>query len=535
MTAVQQLSALPLVHAFGWTLIHFCWQGGLVAIILACGLGLIPLRFSRLRYAIACAAMAIMLALPLFTFCILAANTQEFAISAAASGSSHAISGSFDQPAEPWITQCERILNQWLPAVIGFWLAGVLVLVCRLNLGLLATKKIKSLAVETAPAEIEHVMRALLTRLGIQRAVGLLHSTRVQAPSVIGWLRPAILLPVGCMAGLSTLQVEAILAHELAHIRRHDYLVSLFQSLVETLLFYHPAVWWVSNQIRREREHCCDDLAVTVCGDRLAYAKALALLEQRRGPIPAGAFGATGGVLKMRIARLLGLKQQPDFPRTPAVILLVLVLTTAGLAAWGSARAQSTDLQRSSTPSQSPSSGSSADSHRSASHRGTPVRVRSLTIESADLPADDRLQIVHAYRGGTYPLQELLQLIRQDLRSQGYAFATVQILEPSAAPSGPPPQPVDVSARVSAGAKYRFGGISIEGAHAFSQKTIQQQFPIQPGDLFNATAIGKGLDGLKKLYASKGYVNFGAIVNAKRNDVNHTITLVLDFREGKTQ
>jgi beta-lactamase regulating signal transducer with metallopeptidase domain len=83
---------------------------------------------------------------------------------------------------------------------------------------------------------------------------------------VIGWLKPAILLPVGCMAGMSLLQIEAILAHELAHIRRHDYLVSLFQSVVETLLFYHPAVWWVSSQIRREREHCCDDLAVAVSG-----------------------------------------------------------------------------------------------------------------------------------------------------------------------------------------------------------------------------------------------------------------------------
>lgn len=529
MTAVQQLSALPPVHALGWTLIDFCWQGGVIAIILACALSFIPSRFSRLRYATVCAAMAIMLAMPAITFCILAANTQPLASGAGAGGARLAISNSFDQPAEPWIIQFERILNQLLPAVIGFWFAGVVVLACRLNLGLVATKRMKSLAVETAPPEVEQVLRALRIRLGIERAVKLLHSARVQAPSVIGWLKPAILLPVGCMTGLSTLQIEAVLTHELAHIRRHDYLVSLFQSLAETLLFYHPAVWWVSNQIRREREHCCDDLAVATCGDRLAYARALALLEQRRSPIPAGAFGATGGVLKMRIARLLGLKQPPVIPRTPAAMLLVLVLATAGLAAWGCAWAQSAAVS-----SQSSSPRPPADSGRSASHQGTPVYVRSLTIASADVPEADRLEIVHAYQGGTYPLQELLQLIRQHLRNQGYAFATVRFLEPSTTPPGPPPQPVDISAQVAAGAIYRLGGISIENAHAFSQKAILQQFPIRPGDVFNATLVAKGLDGLKKLYKSKGYGNFGAIVNAKRNDADHTITLFLDIREGKT-
>src|SRR5206468_7510728 len=110
----------------------------------------------------------------------------------------------------------------------------------------------------------------------------LVKSGLVQVPIVIGCLRPVILLPAGTLSGLTPAQLEAILAHELAHVRRHDYLVNAAQCVLETLMFYHPVVWWISHCIREEREHCCDDLVVQVCGDRLAYAKALASLEGSR-------------------------------------------------------------------------------------------------------------------------------------------------------------------------------------------------------------------------------------------------------------
>jgi beta-lactamase regulating signal transducer with metallopeptidase domain len=478
--------------------------------------------------------MVFMVMLSAITFCMLETNTQpqQFAI-AVAEDFGHALNNSFGQSAGPWTVRFERVLNQSLPAVIGFWFAGVLFLLCRLNLGLMATRKMKYLAVESTSADPQRVLRALRTRLGIQRTVKLLNSARVQAPIMIGWLKPAILLPVGCMAGLSTLQVEAVLAHELAHIRRHDYLVNLFQSVMETVLFYHPAVWWVSSQIRREREHCCDDLAVAVCGDRLAYAKALSFLEERRSPVPAGAFGSTGGVLKMRIARLLGLNQPPVFPRTPALILLVLAAATAGVAVWGSARAQSMPSQEETTSKQGSSAKSPINSQSAVSPADTPVQVRSLTINSVDLPESDRVEIVRAYQGGTYTLQELMERIRQNVLDRGYLGATVKSLPPASAPAGQPPQPMDISIQISAGAQYTLSGFSIEGVQAFSQDEIIQQFPLHPGDRFSATSIFKGLDGLKKLYRSKGYVNFGAIPRLQMDDVRHTVTLILDIKEGK--
>jgi TonB family protein len=168
-----------------------------------------------------------------------------------------------------------------------------------------------------------------------------MHSALVEAPTVIGWLRPVVLIPASCLTGLSTMQIEAILAHELAHIRRHDYLVSVLQSVIETLLFYHPAVWWVSKQIRRERECCCDELAVAVGGDRLAYARALSLLEERRSFYPEVALGANGGVLKMRIKRLLGCKEDAAVSQFAAFTVLAILVVVAGSYGLTMARAES--------------------------------------------------------------------------------------------------------------------------------------------------------------------------------------------------
>ena len=146
--------------------------------------------------------------------------------------------------------------------------------------------------VRTAPVAEQWQMAAvrLSRRLHIATPVKLLESTLVDVPTVIGWLKPVMLLPASALAGLAPAQLEAIFAHELAHVRRHDYLVNLLQTVVETLLFYHPAVWWLSARIRAERENCCDDLAVALCGDPVAYARALADLEELRG---------TGGRLVM--------------------------------------------------------------------------------------------------------------------------------------------------------------------------------------------------------------------------------------------
>jgi GWxTD domain-containing protein len=286
----------------------------------------------------------LMIAFPLATFARLAAVRPVVEIRIANTGIHRGpalSSGNGLGTTEPWLDQIAKKLDRAVPWVLSFWCAGVILLLSRLNLGLIAARRMKSAGTHPVPKELQFMLHQLKRRLGVERTIKLANSALVQVPTVIGWLRPVILIPVGCLMGLSTSQVEAVLAHELAHIRRSDYLVSVFQSVVETLLFYHPAVWWVSQRVRREREHCCDDLAVRISGDSLAYAKALSFLEERRASVPMIALGANGGVLAMRIRRLLGCKEAPATSRLAAITLLAAVFLAAGLCIGTVARAAS--------------------------------------------------------------------------------------------------------------------------------------------------------------------------------------------------
>jgi uncharacterized protein (TIGR03435 family) len=168
--------------------------------------------------------------------------------------------------------------------------------------------------VRPASAEWQRIFNRLKASLSVSRPVRLLVSGRVQAPAALGWLRPIVLVPVGALAGLPAAQLEALLLHELAHIRRHDYLIHILQSAVEAVFFYHPAVWWISGHMRAERELCCDDIAVSVTGDAVLYARALAEFDSARSIQPT-VMAATGGSVAHRIARLLG---QPSTSRRPS-------------------------------------------------------------------------------------------------------------------------------------------------------------------------------------------------------------------------
>jgi TonB family protein len=215
-----------------------------------------------------------------------------------------------------------------MPLLLAAWCAGVFCFLARLSFGLFAAHRLRAGGTAVA-ADLQRFFDDLCERTGITRAVRLLNSAHVEVPTVVGWLRPAVLLPASCLTGLAPGQIEAILCHELAHIRRHDYLVSVLQSVVETLLFYHPAVWWVSKQIRRERECCCDEFAVSAGGDVLAYVRALSFLEEHRAVLPQLALGANGGVLKMRIQRLLGRPESSATSQIASIAVLILITLSA--------------------------------------------------------------------------------------------------------------------------------------------------------------------------------------------------------------
>jgi uncharacterized protein (TIGR03435 family) len=218
-------------------------------------------------------------------------------------------------------------------ALITFWLLGVSLLLTRLGAGCWRVRRLHIAARLEAPSRWQLLAEDLGRRLGLRRRFLIVDSARVSTPTVIGWLRPVVLLPIAALSGLTPRQIEAILAHELAHIRRHDFLINLLQTLGETALFYHPAVWWISSRIRTEREHCCDDVAVSVCGDAREYAAALTELAAWSVAHPALAMAATRGPLLNRVRRLLRLEESNRrFSRTTLAVAVVLT-TVAGVVA----------------------------------------------------------------------------------------------------------------------------------------------------------------------------------------------------------
>ncbi|HVW11742.1 MAG TPA: M56 family metallopeptidase [Bryobacteraceae bacterium] len=317
----------PWTSHLGWTLIQFLWQGAAIA-----GLYSIARVFAtkpQPRYVIACAALLLMIAAPFATFVRAAAPASAPVLT----HTTRAVRSEWSTAPSAPVAPNSPLPLSVMPWIVMAWLTGVAFLSLRLALECIFAARLKSSPVIPAPLEYRQSLRKLTASIGISRRIVLVVSTRVHVPSVIGWLRPLILLPAGALTGMTLDQIEAILAHELAHIRRNDYLINLLQRAAEALLFYHPAVWWISREIRREREHCCDDIAVAAAGDAILYAEALANLEAGRRATLHTALAATGGSLRNRIARLLEIKQpKRDVAGVGLAAALVLILGATLLA-----------------------------------------------------------------------------------------------------------------------------------------------------------------------------------------------------------
>jgi Zn-dependent protease with chaperone function len=264
----------PIAQALGLTLAHFLWEGAAIAALLAVTLLLAPPASARVRYALACAALGAMLASFGATLAILWPAASPVMVP---SGPPAALVGG--DGAIAFQPDGARSDLSW---IVPFWAAGVLIFYMRSAGGWFAAQRLYRKGSIAASPEWQQRLRDLAARLRVTRPAVLLESCLAESPVVIGFLRPAILVPVGLLTGLTPKQLESILLHELAHIRRYDYAVNVMQSLIEGLLFYHPAVWWISGVARTERENCCDDAVVSAVGDARGYAAALAALEELR-------------------------------------------------------------------------------------------------------------------------------------------------------------------------------------------------------------------------------------------------------------
>src|SRR2546426_1070459 len=285
---------MSVTEALGWALLHSLWQEALAAATLASLLAIVPARAARICYGLAAVTLVVMLALPLATGLRL-----------------HAVAAWPVVPESPAAAvaaaRLRTTIEPTLPWIVLVWFGGVLVLSLRLMSGWLVARRLGRTATHSVPEACREALARLAARLRVSRSVRVLESAVVQVPAVVGWLRTVILLPASALMGLTPQQLDVLLAHELAHVRRYDYLVNLVQSAIEILLFYHPAVRWVSRGVREEREHCCDDLAVAVCGDAHLYARALLMMESLRAKTPAlalSAAGTQGGTVLGRVRRV---------------------------------------------------------------------------------------------------------------------------------------------------------------------------------------------------------------------------------------
>lgn len=331
------------VERLGWTLVHSLWQFLLVALAAAAAARAMRGNSSAIRYGVLVLAMTASVAAPAATWVLQPVfgspprHTAAFFAppldethardhspradgypsrqNSAGVAGPNALTGPRPgltardghdplHPESSRFSRAQAVLRPWFTWIVAGWSLGVIVCSLRPLLGWRTLRRLRRLGTSAVSDEVLTAMGRVSRRLGVRRATRVMQSTLAQAPVVVGYLRPVILLPVSLMTDIPTRQLEAILAHELAHVRRHDFVVNLLQTLVETIFFYHPAVWWLSRQIRIEREHCCDDLAVIVLGSRVEYGRALLAVEELRGQRPLLALGAAGGSLLSRIRRI---------------------------------------------------------------------------------------------------------------------------------------------------------------------------------------------------------------------------------------
>ncbi|MEO0787032.1 MAG: ankyrin repeat domain-containing protein [Bacteroidota bacterium] len=364
---IEQILSPKIIDALGWTLIHALWQGALFALMLGVLLILLKRYSSQARYLVSVGLLAGFFVTVAFTFGNLVNSSagvgvrtnqdtsnelarldapdepehvddSEEVLPPSTSDELIALEAS-DEPTElegvsiPWLDQARDYFNRHIPLLVTLWLLGVLVLQLRFLGQLAFVQRMKNYGVQRFPSSWAGKIQELEEALDIRRPVRYLVSRRALSPLTVGWLRPAVIFPDGMLDQLRESQVATILAHELAHIKRHDFIVNVLQNFLTTFFFFHPGVWWMSTRIEEEREHACDDLAIAATGGRIDYAKTLIQLKENQMTSPQLSMALAGrnGGFTYRIKRLLsGYLGSATYGE--GIVTTLILVATLGLA-----------------------------------------------------------------------------------------------------------------------------------------------------------------------------------------------------------
>ncbi|PKQ61262.1 hypothetical protein BZG02_16650 [Labilibaculum filiforme] len=333
MELINNFNIYELSQTIGWTLIHSVWQataiGGLIWLLFQ----FISKDNARIRYALSSFGLLLLFVTSAITFYrYLPSNTNTaFADFTVQLGNLENLPQKtyYDRL---WI-ELQMHLKNIFPYLVQIWVIGMLFLSINLILKYIYSLKLKNHLSYPLRSEYNTITESLMVKFNLKQTILFKESGLLEIPSVIGYFKPIVLIPVSMLSGIPKNQLEIIIAHELAHIRRHDYLLQFIQEIFELIFFYHPVVWWLSSVVNTEREHICDDLAVKVCGESLTLIKALNNMEairKKQYEMVLSFSGKKGKVLN-RIKRILRPKNS-NTPRKERFVLSgVFTLLFAGL------------------------------------------------------------------------------------------------------------------------------------------------------------------------------------------------------------
>jgi beta-lactamase regulating signal transducer with metallopeptidase domain/adenylate kinase family enzyme len=326
---IHSILSNDLVHALSWTLIHSLWQIIAIAFVLKVILKNIARSRANLRYYICFAALSVISLTSLITFTSYYAGYQ--ANKAERIYETVITSNNVSVPASrPGSETFFSGIENYFPMLLQLWILGTLIFLIKIILAYAYTKQLAANA-QIESTFLTKTVKKLNKKFRIYRIINIKESSKVQTPMVLGYVKPLILFPVGLINNLSTAEAEAIIAHELAHIKRHDFIFNILQMFVEAIFYFHPAIWHISAQINQERENCCDDMAIEYTGNKVSYAKTLIKLQELKSSnnllAPALAMSGNKSSFSKRILRLLNEKTPSSNHRDKIIVLLLVFIS----------------------------------------------------------------------------------------------------------------------------------------------------------------------------------------------------------------
>lgn len=358
MSPLEAVAASGVANALSAAILHSLWQGTFLGLAAAAVLKMMGGRSAQVRYLVAFASLVLLFALFVGTFAVALERPEPGSRMTALVRGEIPLPGAAAGPSTLERSIVSNRIAGSFPAaevVALAWLVGAAAVAARTGFQFSRVRRLRASADFEIDDRWRVVFAGLVREIGLQRIVRLARSHLVDVPTVVGWLSPMVLVPASAWTALTPEQLRAVLAHELAHIKRCDYLLNAIQKAIESVLFFHPATWWLGHRIRVEREYCCDDEAVRITGNALVYARALSQLEALRAERPQLALAANGGSLVNRITRIVGTKSHGFRLRTltaaSAAAVLAVVALGAGYAGLRGANAEEASTKEAVTTS----------------------------------------------------------------------------------------------------------------------------------------------------------------------------------------